>query len=158
MQGQTPWPALTEHGLRQARAVAERLGTGDRPRRLVTSDLCRAVQTAKAIADRFDLIVETAPLLRERCWGIYEGRPIADGHLAESKLSASDRVPQGESRQDVVDRVRKFLAGIAGVGPIVVVSHGDVIREAVAVLTEVGDVEAPITNGCVVPLRLPWAQ
>ncbi|WP_156296904.1 histidine phosphatase family protein [Mycobacterium paragordonae] len=155
MQGQTPWPPLTATGLQQAHAVAQRLATGERPHRLLSSDLCRAVQTASIIAKRLNLQVETTPLLRERCWGIYEGKPVRDGHLSEAKMCAYQRVPQGESREDVADRVRELFADIAEAGPIIVVTHGDVIREAVALLSEGSAHALSIRNGCVVPLLVP---
>lgn len=158
MQGQTRWPPLTAVGLRQAHAVAELLAASDRPRRLLSSDLCRAVQSASIIAEHLDLPVETTPLLRERCWGIYEGRPIIEGQLYEEKLCAFERVPKGESREDVADRVRTLLAGIADTGPVALVTHGDVIREAMALFSELSEpiVRAQtIDNGRVVTLQFP---
>ncbi len=156
MQGQTPWPPLTAVGLQQAHAAAERLAASD-PRRLLTSDLCRAAQSASVIADRLSLRVETTPLLRERCWGIYEGRPILDGHLCEAKLWPFERLPKGESREDVADRVRTLVAGIAEPGPVVLVTHGDVIREAVALFSRRFAPAHSLDNGSVVRLLLPTA-
>ncbi|MGV9797121.1 histidine phosphatase family protein [Mycobacterium sp. NPDC003449] len=153
MQGQTPWPALTDVGVRQAWRVAERLATGRRPGRILSSDLWRAAQTAGIVGERLGLAVEHTALLRERCWGIHEGRPVAEGYRAESALSDKDALPQGESRADVAARLHRLRPWLAGAGPVVVVTHGDVIREAVALWSPRPSIHPP-ENGCVVGLLL----
>lgn len=156
MQGQKPWPALTDIGVRQAHGVAEYLANGDRPSRLLSSDLRRAAHTASIIGERLGLEVEITPLLRERRWGIYEGQPVADGLAAEQKLCASERLPQGESREDVTERLKRLFLSFNEEGPVVVVTHGDVIREAVALLSPPHTRVQSVGNGCVVPLLLTF--
>lgn len=155
MQGQTAWPALTETGVEQARAAAEHLAAGDRPRRLFSSDLLRAAQTARIIGERLGLPVECTPLLRERCWGVYEGRPVGDGQRAEAALPATARLPQGESRQDVARRLRRLLRSGISEGPVVLVTHGDVLREAAELWTgcHLGH-DGPAANGAVLRIAM----
>ena len=77
-QGQTPHPALTELGRKQAAMAAETLALdlAGRPLRLLTSDLVRAVETARIIGDR--LGVEPVPdeRLREQHLGSLQGQVL----------------------------------------------------------------------------------
>jgi broad specificity phosphatase PhoE len=131
MQGQISWPALTPQGVRQAHASAAEL-TEHAPRRLISSDLARATETARIIGTRLALPVEHSPLLRERCWGVFEGGPVEAGQDADAALARHEAVPHGESRDDVSARIRRWSCVIASArGPVVVVTHGDVIREAI---------------------------
>ena len=69
--------ALNEAGLAQACALGQALA--DEPlAAILASDLQRAQQTAQAVADVKDLPVQTDPLLRERCYGAFEGLLYAD--------------------------------------------------------------------------------
>lgn len=76
LQGHTDI-ALNAEGERQAAA----LGVGLQQERLVaiiSSDLQRAKQTAKAVANWHGLPVEIDPALRERCFGGFEGMKYAE--------------------------------------------------------------------------------
>lgn len=86
--GETPWNAerrlqghidipLNDVGLRQAAAVGQALA-GEPLAAILSSDLQRACQTAQAVADLHALPVQTDPLLRERCYGAFEGLLYAD--------------------------------------------------------------------------------
>jgi 2,3-bisphosphoglycerate-dependent phosphoglycerate mutase len=71
---------LTERGLRQADAVAARireLVPAGAPVGLHSSDLIRTVQTAEAIGARFGVRPTLRPGLREKSYGVAEGRPQA---------------------------------------------------------------------------------
>src|SRR5437868_9037647 len=71
MQGQHDSP-LTTLGLQQARQLARRLK--DIPfTALYSSDLGRAHQTARYVADETGHAIVTEPDLRERSFGIFEG-------------------------------------------------------------------------------------
>lgn len=158
MQGQTAWPALTARGERQARLAAEEL---DRygPAHVVSSDLDRAVQTARIIGVHLGVPVSFDPLLRERCWGVFEGRPVTEGHRHDATLTSDQAVPQGESRDDVTRRLRLFSASLAGVGgPVVVVTHGDVIREALRLFADGSRHPDGLANGAVIRLTLDAAS
>lgn len=154
MQGQTAWPPLTPDGLRQARAAAAALAPHT-PSRVLCSDLRRATETAHLIGAHLGLPVEPTPLLRERCWGIFEGRPVADGHRADSALSPDQALPQGESRDDVARRLRGLAPRLStDAGPVVLVTHGDVIRVAIGLWAR-GDHDDHVPgNGCVVPISI----
>ena len=82
--------ALTERGLRDAGRIAETLrsdfglgsvdgaGDGARPSagvRIVSSDLLRTRQTAEVIAEALGVPVELERGLREKSYGVAEGRP-----------------------------------------------------------------------------------
>lgn len=152
MQGQTPWPALTARGVRQAQAAAEELGP-HRPVRVVSSDLHRAAHTARIIGADLDLPVVLTPLLRERHWGVFEGRPAAEGERSAATLTTDQPVPQGESRDDVADRIRRLFPSLSAMdGPVVVVTHGDVIREALRLWAVDDDHGTAAGNGCLIRL------
>ena len=76
MQGQTQGQ-LNEEGVRQAQQLRERLA-GTSIDAVVSSDLKRAVDTARIVAGPHGLEVVTTPLLRERDWGSFTGRYIPD--------------------------------------------------------------------------------
>lgn len=76
MQGQTQGQ-LNEEGERQARRLRDEMA-GETLDAIVASDLKRAVDTARIVAEPHDLEVVTTPLLRERDWGSFTGRYIPD--------------------------------------------------------------------------------
>ena len=86
--GETPWNAerrlqghidipLNERGLQQAAALGQALA-GEPLAAVLSSDLQRARQTAQAVAELQHLPVQTDALLRERCYGAFEGLLYAD--------------------------------------------------------------------------------
>lgn len=86
--GETAWNAvrrlqghidigLNEEGQRQAAALATALADVALDA-VVASDLQRAAQTAAAVAVRHGLPVQTDALLRERCYGVFEGMLYTD--------------------------------------------------------------------------------
>lgn len=70
--------ALTEQGLRQAQITAEYIVTNFKVDAVYASDLCRARETGKAVADRVGLEVQTDRRLREIYAGQWEGRSFND--------------------------------------------------------------------------------
>jgi len=120
---------LSERGLAQARALARRLAA-DAPAALLSSDLPRARQTADAIAAACGLAVAATPLLQERNFGALRGRPYDS--LGFDPLASDEAPPGGESRSQFLARIRAAWDAVlthAGAGPLVVVTHGLVIRE-----------------------------
>ncbi|MDQ1922172.1 histidine phosphatase family protein [Massilia pseudoviolaceinigra] len=69
--------ALNDEGLRQASALADALA-GEHLDLIVSSDLQRAAQTADAVARTRAMPVQRDPLLRERCFGGFEGLLYAE--------------------------------------------------------------------------------
>ncbi len=140
---------LSERGLRQAEAVAERLATLGIAG-ILSSDLPRTLQTAQALARRTGLAVETTELLRERDYGDLRGRPY-DG-LGFDPLTMEDAPPGGESATAFRARVEQAFAlavqrRAALGGTLAVVTHGLVLRAMLA-----GHVQLPA--GGALPLRI----
>jgi broad specificity phosphatase PhoE len=135
IQGHTN-SSLTQTGREQARALGETL------RELgfdyiVTSDLDRAQETALIVGEVLGLRSETDPLLRERSYGEYEGRPSEElssnvTGIKESVMVNPDaRPPGGESFRDVVARARRFLQRADEEWPetrLLVVTHGGMVQ------------------------------
>ena len=119
VQGQLDDARLSPEGRVQAGAVAETL-RGYSFQWIVTSDLTRARETAAIVDDALGQEVAVAPALRERCYGVYEGRPLAelpssasgvkDGRVVDS----SARPEGGESLDDLYellnqDRMNRWM-------------------------------------------------
>jgi 2,3-bisphosphoglycerate-dependent phosphoglycerate mutase len=104
---------------------------------IYSSDLARAYETALAIAKHHSLVVNIDRGLREREFGVFEGKTFAEieAQLPEQALLWRKRVPDfapegGESLLLFRDRVTQCLRALATrhVGKhIVVVSHGGVL-------------------------------
>jgi glucosyl-3-phosphoglycerate phosphatase len=125
-QGQAD-PPLDEVGQQQA-AVSARLLAAYSPTVIVSSDLIRAVRTARPLAELLGLPVSLDPRLRERSLGSWEGltrdevgraHPDEYGHW----LAGREAHQEGsESRAEVGDRAVAALAATAG-DTIVLVTH-----------------------------------
>jgi probable phosphoglycerate mutase len=142
LQGQTSHPKLTALGRRQARAAAgelARMSSGHEPiERVLSSDLVRAAQTAEIIGVALGRPVELEPRLREQAMGTLEGLPSAQAFEAAAGVTWSESAQLGgrtsESMRDVAVRVGAVLSELM-TGPdrsVVLVSHGDTIRIAIA--------------------------
>jgi broad specificity phosphatase PhoE len=127
---------LSAHGLRQAHALAERLA-GEPIAGILSSDLPRAQQTAEAIASRTGHALRTTPLLHERSFGDWRGQPYDS--LSTDPLAMEAAPPGGESATQFVERCRLAFEHALQLqmelgGPLVVVTHGLVIRQMLAAL------------------------
>ena len=124
MQGQTQG-ALNSNGVRQAEELRQRLVLTPIDA-FVSSDLNRAVETCRIIAEgRTDKIV-TTPLLRERDWGGFTGRFIPD-------LKDEAWPDDIESVDALKARAREFLQWIRKEFPeksVLAVGHG-IINKAI---------------------------
>jgi 2,3-bisphosphoglycerate-dependent phosphoglycerate mutase len=135
MQGQQDSP-LTPLGLQQARRVARRLRAVAHAA-LYTSDLGRAHQTARCIADETKREIVSEPGLRERSFGIFEGLTNAEIEVRHpdlyplfAKRDPHFAMPGGESAAQFHARCLGTLQSIAErhVGEtVVVVTHGLVL-------------------------------
>ena len=141
--GQTDWNAerrvqghsdtpLNEQGRAQARLLAEQLA--DRQIDAVySSDLLRAYETARIIAERHGLEVTAIRDLRERHFGTWEGLTDDEIFVRFPEASGNGSWGDGESREAMADRVLEALHRIADTHPggtVVVVSHGGPLRAA----------------------------
>jgi 2,3-bisphosphoglycerate-dependent phosphoglycerate mutase len=98
---------------------------------IVSSDLPRALRTAQAIAASTGAPIETTPLLHERNFGDWRGRPY-DG-MPINPLTMHEAPPGGESLADFERRVALAFAHVlrrhAETGQrLAVVTHGMLIR------------------------------
>ncbi len=126
---------LSARGLAQAEALARRLAGVADLRGLICSDLSRALRTADAIAAATGLALETTPLLHERNFGDWRGRPR--DAFSVNPLTMLEAPPAGESAATFATRVGEAVAllrrrqTVLG-GTLAVVTHGLVIREVLA--------------------------
>ena len=159
VQGQRNEPALTDRGRRQAIAAARALA-GVRPALLLTSDLTRSTQTADIIGRALRLQPIHTTLLREQALGELEGLSTQDASTRLTGVDLADpavRYAGGESRDDVAARIGELFTSpminaLTMTDEIVLVSHGDTIRIAIALLLGENQAEAPwrtIDNGSV---------
>jgi probable phosphoglycerate mutase len=143
--GQTAWNALgrlqghtdielDDVGRDQARSLARSMATAGIAA-VVTSDLARAKQTGEIVADALRLgAPHTDPELRERRFGVFEGLTrdqCASQHPAAWRawIATTEAPPGGESRDDAVARLTRALERVAAAsGPVLVISHGGVMR------------------------------
>jgi probable phosphoglycerate mutase len=135
IQGRLDVP-LSATGIWQAGRLAQRLA-GESLDAVVSSDLARAWMTAAPLADARGLTMIAEPRLRERAFGIFEGKTldeIADRHPEEfAAWRARDvdwRIPDGESGAEFIDRVLGALRDIAETyagRTAAVVTHGGVL-------------------------------
>ena len=137
MQGQTQGE-LNETGIRQAQQLAEQLK--DEPiDAFVSSDLRRAVDTCRILAEPHGKDIFTTPLLRERDWGSFTGQFIPD---LRGKVWPDDI----ESLEAMFARSREFLQLMAQRYPdstVIAVGHGIINKAIQAVYwkKEMKDVE-----------------
>lgn len=137
-QGQTDIP-LDERGHEQARCLAEFLK--EFPiRRVISSDLSRASQTAVPIARSLGLKLELEPRIRERKYGDWEGF----NHHEFNKRTPPGTDPTtfrppggGESLQDLWDRILPFSDEIRYLTyNTAIISHGTTAAILLAQLIE----------------------
>jgi probable phosphoglycerate mutase len=145
--GETAWTAehriqgrldvpLSTTGVWQAGRLAERLA-GEAIDAVVSSDLARAWMTGTPLADAHRLQMVPEPRLRERVFGIFEGKTldeIAALHPQEfAAWRARDvdwQIPGGESGSEFIARVLEAMQEIAALyagRTVAVVSHGGVL-------------------------------
>ncbi len=140
VQGQAEGPELTPAGREQVAAVSavvSRLPVTT----IISSDLARAHQTASIISVKLDMAWVSDVDLRERDFGCAQGRPLGDlgpewsGVDGGRVVDAEARPPGGESLHDFSQRVDRFFSRLAQRqhhGDVLVVTHGGVIRMALA--------------------------
>lgn len=167
LQGHLDIP-LNETGLLQAEHLARALAGREAIDAIYASDLSRARTTAEAIGQAVGLSVRTHVGLRERHFGVFQGRTFAEveNELPEHAFQWRKRVPDwtppggGESllslHQRIVDTVHELAAQHTG-QQIVLVAHGGVLDILYRAATRL-DLQAPrtwqLTNTAV--NRLLW--
>jgi len=152
MQGQTDTP-LSDEGRAQARALGARLASA-RFAALYSSDLARAMDTARCVADSTGHDIVADARLRERAFGIFEGLTAAEiaarypDELERFRSRDPDYVvPSGEGGRVFHARCLGCLAEIAqrhAGDEVVVVTHG-LVLDAVYRAAHAMPFEAPRT-------------
>jgi alpha-ribazole phosphatase len=144
-------PDLNEQGRQQLAGLVNRLSQ-DAIRRVYTSDLRRARQTAEAIARHFGVGLHVRPGLREIDFGLWEGLSWSEIEVRDPVLARNwveefpnSTAPCGESFQQFESRVRRetaFLLGEAANSPIAVVTHAGFVRVVLTKWCKVSQQEA----------------
>lgn len=155
-------PDLSERGFRQAAAVAERLA-GSGIQAIYVSSLIRTRQTAAPLVERTGLAPFVVPELREVQLGEWEGgefrRRLEHRDPLMLELLRTGRwslAPGGEDDGAFAERVRAGLLTVQGAHPgqrVVVICHGGVIGQAIALATGCGPMAfAQSDNGSITQL------
>jgi len=165
LQGQTPNIPLTALGKRQANQAAIQL-TNSGSQFVLSSDLLRAAETAEIIAHSLSVPLRLESDLREQSLGVFEGRMALEVRREtddENWTDPSWRPSGGESLQDVYLRLERLFSELSHEQPngrVVVVTHGDTARIALALLQGKGldgVTTAVLKNGEVVELAVTLA-
>ncbi|MDD5296962.1 MAG: histidine phosphatase family protein [Rhodocyclaceae bacterium] len=135
LQGQLDVP-LNAVGRTQARAAAAML-CSESIAAVYSSDLSRAMETAREIAGALGLAVRGTPSLRERRFGVFEGltqdeaRQLdPDGYARYRGREPDYAIPGGESLKQLASRIVASMTdlALAHVGEtILLVTHGGVL-------------------------------
>lgn len=137
--GRAPGVRLNAEGREQAAALGERL-RDERLHAIYCSPVERARETAKAIAAPHQLTPCIEPGLNEIDFGEWTGRAIGDLQQLPRWRAFNERrsatiVPGGELMLDVQERMVAAIDSLRERHPrgtVVAVSHGDVIKAAIA--------------------------
>ncbi len=135
IQGQKIGGKLTEKGKEQAKKLAERLKE-EKIDIIYSSDLKRALDTAKEIAKYHDVSFITSKELRERNYGNLEGKKVKFKEVRDG-TTIVDKT--GESLGELYKRAEKFLHKLIKKHKdesVLVVAHGTINRALIAVITE----------------------
>ncbi len=130
-------PGLNERGRQQARDAADRLTAQPPAQAIVSSDLPRALETARIIGEALRLPVTSDPRLRERDLGLWTGCISAEVDAEFADLIEAWRLdplgvgpPGGETGRQIARRMAAALDDLAAQSPggrVVVVTHGGVL-------------------------------
>ncbi len=173
LQGHTDI-ALNATGIDQADRLRDALA-GEEIDAIYASDLSRAMETARPIADLLRLPIRSDRLLRERNYGVLEGLTfpeIVEQHPDEAEhlrlRSAEHTIPGGESQRTFFDRVVDTVSRIAkverdmaaargsSVSTILIVTHGgvlDMLHRSASGLALDAERACPIPNAAINRLR-----
>lgn len=133
--GRMPGVVLSDTGRRETQAVARRLAASGADT-VLASPRERTMETAAPIAAALGLAVSPEPDLDEIDFGTWTGRALADlgddpaWHVWNGSRAMA-RPPDGEGMDEAQTRIGRVLDRFVEDGaPVVLVSHGDVIRAA----------------------------
>ena len=158
IQGQTD-SELSPLGRRQCERVAEALSTQQFDT-IIASPLKRALESARAVAERLGLDVQVEPRLMEINAGIFQGLrwdEIDQQFPAEALRWRSQdpdyRIPGGESRRETMHRVEEAFCCIreSGYRRVIIVGHGGSLSAAFKALLGIPAGRSPfvLANGSI---------
>jgi broad specificity phosphatase PhoE len=114
-RGRTDLP-LTDRGMAEAQAVAERIAEAWRPAKVYTSPMQRCVETGRTIAKACGIESQAIDHLNDIDYGAWQFRSYEEVQKTEPELFAAwfatphlVRFPNGESLQDMVARTADAL-------------------------------------------------
>ncbi len=125
--------SLTEQGIKTAKKLGELLKNKDIVK-IYSSDLGRCIQTSKLINKYLNVKISPRTELRERNYGDYNGKK---GKLISDTFNISDPyfvLPNGESFNQMKERVLNFVNKVDKSTPILIVTHEGCLR---AILSEI---------------------
>lgn len=141
-QGHTDIP-LNDTGRTQAKLLSLRLAK-EPLQAVYASDLIRALETARIIAEPHGLAVQALPQLREINFGAWEGLTYQEiknrySDLADIYQSSPGklRIPDGETFQELMERAYGVVTNLVrshNSSTIAVVTHGGTIRAIICSL------------------------
>jgi broad specificity phosphatase PhoE len=176
--GQTDWNAekrlqghidipLNEVGKSQAGALAEELKTHPITA-IYSSPLQRAYATAQKINEPHGHEIKIHPGLIEASYGSKDGTLVADYHRDCKRVALSKQerlhfklVPDEESYFEVYQRATGVLEEIIQNHPngtVLVVTHGNLMRSIIGMLTEIDVLNITIHNGAWMKIKADGAQ
>lgn len=137
--GRNESAALTRFGIAQAGRIALRLAE-ENIVAVYSSPQERARETARPLADRLDQTLDVCAALDELDYGDWTGQTIESlRRLAQwqafNSIRSCTRIPNGESMLEAQFRIVGFIDRLRerhGSGAIALVTHGDLIRAALA--------------------------
>jgi broad specificity phosphatase PhoE len=159
LQGQTDTP-LNDAGRAQAEFLVEKIEELELDI-IVSSDLKRAFETAQIAASQARVKIVTSEALREINLGDIEGRKILevkneiDPSLWDKWRSVNhldQRFPNGESKLEHLDRMKKYLDTVLGnvdYSNVGVSTHGGAVRRLVHCSIDSPKEPVPIPNCCI---------
>ena len=130
---------LNDAGREQARRLAQALAGREPIDRLYSSDLSRALDTARAVAAATGAPLATVTGLRERCFGALQGRTFAEVAATDPALAESwrrrhpDWTPPGEGGESLLifqERIAQTVQALASQNmgkSIALFTHGGVL-------------------------------
>ena len=129
---------LDEAGISQAQSIAAHLLKNYQIDSIYSSDLCRAVDTVKPLAEALALPIHTSTLLRETNEGYWQGMRVVDIKATYPEDFAAYKADighfhfkDGECYTDVMLRGKRILQEIAAENEgktVVIATHGGFIR------------------------------
>lgn len=137
--GRSAGVRLSPEGVRQAERLAGRLAASSITA-VYSSPLERATDTAREIAALLQIEVEVAEELNEIDFGAWTNRTLPDLHEQPewrrfNQFRSGTPTPEGETMLDVQGRMLRLIERLCAVHAeqtVALVSHGDVIKAALA--------------------------